>query len=307
MASNSEVIERVSAEVIRQLEQGVAPWSKPWNVAGLMPTSLATGKPYRGANALFLSMLAPSFDGPNLWTTYKQAGQRGGKVRKGEKGTPVIFWKFLKVEDKKATDENGKPLAKSVPLLRVFTVFHVAQCDGLEIPAKYLQERKPVEIPDAVTSVLSTYENGPAIHYREQDAAYYSPSQDAITLPPVATFPTLEGYAETLFHELTHSTGHRSRLNRFRDDEVPARFGSANYAKEELIAELGAAMIAANVGVNLDVTQTGSYIAGWLSALKNDPGMLISAAQKAQKAADLVLGIKTTAEETEETLEEVAA
>jgi antirestriction protein ArdC len=220
-----------------------------------------------------------------LWVTYRQAQELGGQVRKGEKGTTAVFWKLLNVEDR-ATGED-----KTVPLLRTFSVFHVSQVDGLTLPAKWLAEREPVVVSDAVRSVVAGFVNGPQVVHTASASAFYSPRTDTVTLPELSQFLSPEGYAETLFHELVHSTGHVSRLGRFAEQDAPAHFGSPVYAKEELVAEVGAWLLAAHAGVELEEKQAGSYLAGWLSALQGDPAMLVWAAQRAQKAADLVLGV----------------
>jgi len=291
MSKNQEVIERVTAEALRQLRSGRAPWHRPWTGGVAMPTSLASGKAYRGVNAILLAAAGMQFEGPSLWLTYKQAEALGAQVRKGSKGTPVVFWKFLEVE------KDGEK--QRIPLLKTFTVFHVSQVDDLTIPAKYTGERTPVEVLPAVQAILDGYEGGPVVrHVDGEGRAYYTPNTDVVTLPAVDQFESPEGYAETLLHELTHSTGHSSRLARFGAEDGPAHFGSPIYAKEELVAELGAWMLAAHAGVDLKVEQAGTYIAGWLTALTDQPEMLVQAAGKAQHAVDRILG--TTFEEVAE-------
>lgn len=285
MSKNDEIIQRVTAEALRQLREGKAPWRKPWGAGkAVLPTSFATGKPYRGINALLLALAGQGRPGPNLWLTYKQAQALGGQVRKGEKGTTAVFWKMLRVEDK-ATGED-----KTIPLLRTFTVFHASQVDDLPIPAKWAGEREAVDVPDALAAILEGYKGGPVVTYKASDSAFYSPSFDTITMPELSQFATVEGHAETLLHELTHSTGHASRLGRFGEEDGPAHFGSPVYAKEELVAEIGAWLLAAHAGINLDDKQAGSYVAGWLGALNDDPAMLVWASQRAQKAVDHILG-----------------
>lgn len=292
MSKNEEIIERVTAEALRQLREGKAPWRKPWGAGkAVLPTSFATGKPYRGINALLLALAGQGRPGPNLWMTYKQAQALGGQVRKGEKGTTAVFWKVLEVEDK-ATGE-----AKRIPLLRTFTVFHASQVDDLPLPDKWTGDREPVDIPEALAAIVAGYKDGPVVRYIPSDSAYYSPKLDTVTMPELSQFATAKGHAETLLHELTHSTGHSSRLNRFGEQDGPAHFGSPVYAKEELVAEIGAWLLAAHAGIDLDDKQAGAYVAGWLGALNDDPAMLVWASQRAQKAVDLILGTTTTEEE----------
>lgn len=294
MATNAEIIERVTTEALRQLAEGRAPWHKPWTTTSIVPTSLSTGKAYRGYNYFLLSTLGETMPGPNLWLTYRQAQKMGGHVKKGEKATHIIFWQFLKRTDKKTGEEV------TVPLLKTYAVFHVSQTEDVTIPEKYLIEREPVTVSDAVTTVLEGYADGPLIHHMPSEDAYYSPDLDCVVMPTREQFTTEGGYVDTLFHELGHSTGHSSRLDRFTKSGAPARFGSQEYAKEELVAEMAAAMLAGHVGLKADVTRNASYIAGWLKALTDQPEMLVSAASMAQKAVDRILGVDPTADTDED-------
>lgn len=293
MATSAEVVERVTAEALRQLEEGRAPWHKPWTTTGVLPTSLGTGKVYRGYNYFLLSVLGETMPGPNLWLTYRQAQKMGGHVKKGEKATHIVFWQILKRRDK-ATGEDV-----TIPLLKTYAVFHVSQTENVTIPEKYLIEREPVTVNDAVTTVLDGYADGPSVHHMPSEDAYYSPDLDCVVMPTREQFTTEGGYVDTLFHELAHSTGHHSRLNRFPRSGSPARFGGEDYAKEELVAEMAAAMLAGHVGLKADVTRNASYIAGWLRVLKDQPEMLVSAAGMAQRAVDRILGIDPTADAEE--------
>jgi antirestriction protein ArdC len=284
--------EDITARIIAQLEKGVIPWRKPWSIAGHGPTSLQTGKPYRGINALLLSLYAAEggFDS-HLWITYKQAQALGGNDRKGEKGFPVVFWRKVEGEDRKTGEE------RSFMLMRHFTVFHVSQCDGITIPDRFAPKPRAWSDSEALDRIAAGYVGGPAIPYATQDDAYYLPAdayylpaQDRIILPPRDAFPTLAGYAETLLHEMTHSTGHASRLGRFSEEEGPSHFGSPNYAREELVAEIGAMMMMGEAGIEPDLAQGAAYIGGWLRALENDSRLIITAAQRAAKATALILG-----------------
>jgi antirestriction protein ArdC len=280
---SKELTERINALVVAQLENGIVPWRKPWNTAGIMPTSLTTNKEYRGINALILAICGAEYSRP-LWVTYKQAQALGGTVRKGEKSLPVVYWsRFVK--------ENAEgETVKAGAFMKYYSVFNVAQCDGIAIPAEYDIKRKPVETLPALNSIVDRYENRPEIFYREQGRAYYNPASDSITLPPVSAFENAESHAYTLCHEMIHSTGHQSRLNRFAENENPAHFGDANYAREELVADIGAQILLSENGISYDMENSASYLAGWLKALKNDPSMIMSAAGKAQTAADRVQG-----------------
>lgn len=285
-----DLAQEVTDKIIQHLEQGVAPWRKPWNVGGLMPTSASSGKPYRGINSLLLSLEAEVCGySSNVWTTYKQAEAMGGSVKQGERGTVVIFFKMLKVEDKKKNDGS----LKAIPLMRHFYVFNIDQTEGCTLPVG-IQPKQPLvadaEILSVIDEVWQGYKDRPTLSHGGAQA-YYDPAADRIQVPPIASFITTEAYCETLFHESIHSTGHKNRLDRFEKDGVPSVFGSENYAKEELVAELGAVMLMSSVGVTPPTANSAAYIKGWLRALKDDKNLLISAAQKAQKAVDLILGV----------------
>ena len=276
--NKQEVTDLVTERIIAALEAGTVPWRKPWTASpASFPTSLSSGKPYRGVNVLILDSVAMSAGyGHNLWATFKQVKAMGGSVLKGEKATPIVLWKPVeKIND--AGEEE------SFMLLRYYNVFNIAQTD-LEVPAKYLVEREPVAIADGVARALA-YPGGPEVVHRFQDRAFYTAKNDRITLPEVEQFTSESAFAETALHEVTHSTGHSSRLDRLEE----GRFGCESYAKEELVAEIGAAMLATHLGLDISWDQTAAYVGSWLKALKDDRSMIVSTAQAAQKAVDVVL------------------
>ena len=280
---NKELVERINALVVEQLENGIAPWSKPWNSSGYMPMSLTSNKEYSGINSLVLAICGAQYE-RSLWVTYKQAQALGGNVRKGEKSLPVVYWsRIIK------PGEDGKPVSKGA-FMKFYSVFNVEQCDGITIPAIYDVKREPVATIPALDAIVAAYASKPEIYYKEQGRAYYDMLADSITLPPLAAFDSAESHAYTLCHEMIHSTGHQSRLDRFSEDDKPARFGDANYAREELVADIGAQMLLSANGITVDMQNSASYIAGWLKALKNDPSLIISASGKAQRAADYIQG-----------------
>ena len=291
MANSKELAESVTALVIKQLEEGTIPWRKPWNVNGLVPTSLQSGKPYRGINHLILSIMMQMHGYErNLWVTYKQAQALGGNVSKGQKGTEVILWKPLEVKD--PLDPDAK---KKVLMMKSFHVWNVAQCENLTIPEKFLPNGEWTGT--TAESVFAGYVNGPSLSHTPQARAFYSPALDAINLPPKEAFANESDYAETLFHEMTHSTGHESRLNRFTDKEQPSHFGTDPYAREELVAEIGAMMLLSHAGLTVDHANSAAYIKSWINVLNNDHNLIIQASQRASKAVDMILG--TTKEEVE--------
>jgi len=273
--SKEEIQKIVTDKIIAAMEKGIVPWKTPWTSVG--PTSLSTGKGYRGINTLILEAVAAAeeYERP-LWGTFKQIQSLGGQVRKGEKATPVVLWKPMEKED-----EDGKKT--SFMMMRYFSVFNVAQAEGLEIPEKFLQEREPVAVLDGIDAALN-YPGGPSVVYAAQDRAFYTPALDKITLPMLDQFSSPEAFAETALHEAVHSTGHPDRLARFDSGS----FSCHDRASEELVAEIGAAMLAHSLGIRVEWEQTASYVASWLKVLKDDRGLIVSAAQRAQKAVDLI-------------------
>ncbi len=279
------VYEIITDRIIEILDKGIIPWNKPWkDKYPSFPTNLISKKPYRGINPWLLMATAyeKGYSSP-YWLSFKQAKEKGGRVRTGEKGTMVIFWTFVTKENKDKEDENIK--IEKIPILRYYTVFNVEQCEGIEIPVE-----NPVIIPnkiEACEQILALYENCPPIR-NGSNRAFYSPALDTITMPDKDQFIDMEHYYSTLFHEIAHSTGHESRLHRSNFDH----FGSENYGKEELIAEMTAAFLCATAGIdNKTIETNAAYIASWKEAIKADTRMVIISAAQAQKAADYILGI----------------
>lgn len=275
------VYEIITERIIATLEAGTVPWRKPWSGQAGMPKNLISGKEYRGINVFLLHTLG--YDSP-WFLTFKQAKGLGGQVRKGEKGCPVVFWKWL---DRKETDD-GKVNQHRVPLLRYFTVFNVEQCDGIKIPDVDVSEREHEPL-QAAESIVEGMPERPTIEHGFRGACY-SPSEDKVRMPKPERFESGNGYYATLFHELTHATGHSSRLDR-KLDTKHAAFGSGDYSKEELVAEMGAAFLNGQAGIlDSQVEQSASYIDGWLKTLRSDCRVVVMAAAQAQKAADFILG-----------------
>jgi antirestriction protein ArdC len=283
--STADIEAQITQQVIDRLKEGVAPWRKPWSTAGWMPTSVATGKAYRGINSLILALVAEQkgYTSP-LWLTFNQAKALGGRVRKGEKSTMVAFWKVLD----RTEDVDGVTETRKIPMLRYYMVFNVEQCDDLTLPARFTRKREPVEPEAGVAAVVAGYADGPTVRHVAQGRAFYVPATDTVTLPVREQFATASGYAGTVFHELVHSTGHPSRLGRFEAQQAAGPFGCQSYAKEELVAEMGAALLGAVAGIEVDLDQSASYVASWLKALEDDRGLIIKAAQAAQKAVDRI-------------------
>ena len=281
---NKQEFEQVFADkVIAQLEQGIAPWRKPWAGGGYLPTNFATNHVFTGSNTFWLSMVSWDYALP-LFATFKQVQALGGSVLKGSKGYPIAIY----TPGKDTIDADTKKVISGRPFFTTKVVFNIEQTT-CEVPAKYQfkVEGGLVNVPAECDALIAGYVNRPEIYNIEQGRAYYSPSADSITLPALKQFKSVEDYAYTLCHEMTHSTGHESRLNRFTEK---APFGCANYAQEELVADLGAQMILSQAGIQVDLENSASYIKGWLKSLNDDRSMVYAAATKASKAAERVLG-----------------
>ena len=277
--------EQVTSQIISELEQGKIPWVKPW-VMGIPPSNLISGKAYQGINHVLLSMT--NFESL-FFLTFKQAKQLKGFVRKGEKGYRVIYWKINKlVKTDPVTQEETE---KKIPLLRAYWVFNVSQCENIPADKIPVIERPDCFNPiDAAEKIVSDMPNQPKLEHSNQSKAYYSPLLDRVHMPNTSLFKSTEGYYDTLFHELIHSTGHETRLN--RDTLQATRHdGNNQYDKEELIAEIGGAFLGATAGITKEIKNNAAYIQGWLSAFKDDGKMLIHAAAKATKAANYILNI----------------
>lgn len=285
----STVYDLITDRVMEQLSKGVVPWRRPWGGAEQAPRNLASGHAYRGIN-VFLLMGGSS----PYWMTFNQAKALGGCVRKGERGTPVVFWKWLEKED----EITGKK--SRFPMLRYYTVFNLSQVDG--IPAKKIPavvgtraDVDPIAAADAIVEGMPTR---PTIR-TAGDQACYMPALDVVTMPARERFNSSAAYYATLFHELTHATGHESRVGRV---EKWTGFGSESYAREELIAEMGAAFLMGQAGlVDETIENSAAYIANWLERLKDDRKLVVVAAAQAQRAADFILGRSSAAEGTETT------
>lgn len=289
----SKHYEKITDQIIKMLEGGTIPWRKPWNAAGSVPTSLSSGKPYRGMNQMILGMTAliEGYSSPH-WGTYRQIEAQGGQVRKGQRSTSVILWKPIE----KVNDEGEK--VKRF-FMTTFSIFNAEQADWPNGAPTVPEMADHDPIAEAEAIVAGYLADGPTFSHGG-DRAFYSPSLDAIRIPEMGTFVSVAGYYSTLFHEMTHSTGHALRLNRDGVTEGH-RFGDADYSKEELVAEMGAAFLCAAVGIDPDenLNNSAAYIKNWLSVLNDDPKMVVEAASKAQKAADLIVGASLAKEETE--------
>lgn len=287
--TKKDVYEIITERIVSMLEAGTVPWRKTWRTGSgsgfAAPMNLKSGKAYRGVNVF---ILACQGYGSPYWVTFNQAKALGGSVRKGQKGTPCVFWNWI-VRDAKPGERAGKDGKVRIPFLRYFTVFNVAQCDGLTVPdATAVPAPGPAEAIDAAEAIVRGMPNAPAIGYHG-DRAFYSPAHDSITVPTRDAFESPAAFYATVFHEMGHSTGHADRLDR-KGVAQPSYFGSHEYSQEELVAEMTAAFLCAESGIEAaTIENSAAYIASWLQSLKNDPKMLVMAAAQAQKAADYIL------------------
>ena len=273
-----DIFTTITDRIISALEQGTIPWHKPWTGGGSACISYSTGKPYSLLNHLLLGGQTGEY------ITFKQATLAGGRIRKGEKSKFIVFWKPFTKENPDTGEEETHFV------LRYFNVFHLDQVEGINprwtnaIPS----DLKPDTSADAI---IQDYRirSGITLRITESDRAFYQPSTDTVVVPQLSQYQQQEEYYSTLFHELTHSTGHRSRLDRLADI---AAFGSDQYSREELVAELGSAFLVNHCGLETSASfrNSAGYIQGWLSALKNDKRLIVSAAGAAEKAVNLILG-----------------
>jgi antirestriction protein ArdC len=274
----------VSARIVAELERGAAPWIKPWSATAGMntPCNAATNRPYSGCNVVLLWMAANAGYRTPRYLTFKQALELGGNVRKGQHGYTVFFVKQLQVRDKDGDDGD----TKIVPMMRAYSVFNVDQCDCLPdsvITGKPMRVRNP----DTRDALADDFLRSTGADIREgHGEAYFVPSHDFISMPAFEAFKGADHFYNVAFHELAHWTGHKSRLDR----DLKNRFGSRDYAAEELVAELGAAFLSAEFGFDGDVRNAG-YIAKWIELLKADKRAFFTACSKASKAVDYLRGL----------------
>ena len=290
---------KITNLIVQELEKGVRPWLKPWNAehaAGRITRPLRhNGQPYSGINVLTLwtEATAQGFSCP-IWMTYKQAQELGAQVRKGEKGSPVVFADRL---HRKETDDNGDEVSREIPFLKGYTVFNCEQIEGL--PAHYTAPAAPVLDPvQRIESIEQFFaKTGAEIHHGG-DRAYYAIQNDYVQMPPFETFHDAESYYATLAHEMTHWTRHEKRLNR---EFGRKRWGDEGYAAEELVAELGSAFLSADLGLTPEPREDhASYIAHWLTVLKNDNRAIFTAAAHAERACGFLQGLQSKTEQIKE-------
>ena len=279
--------EQVTENIIAMLERGTLPWRRPWESSGTglaVPTNGISKRAYHGINRVILWTSALVDGYPiHVWATYKQIQEAGGQVRKGEKGTRVMLYRPLERNDGNNTTDNAEGDsaagdAKPSRIARMFTVFNLAQCDGLAAP-----EQPETVTADPIPAAREFLANVKATVRHGGDRAGYMPSPDVILLPAMESFTSAEAYYATSLHEHIHWTGHTSRLNR---NEKWAPFRNAAYACEELVAELGAAFLCAELSIKGELEHHASYLQNWLDVLKQDKTALFRAAADASRASE---------------------
>ena len=302
--SQNNVYQMVTDRIVAQLEQGLIPWHKPWTGVGLEDggaVNYVSRKPYSMLNQMLLGR-----EGEYL--TFKQIKERGGSIKKGAKAGVVVFFTTTTYTKREEVQEDGSTETVNVvkehlmPVLKYYNVFHIDDCEGIESKIKVEEDAGPKISPiESAEKVLNGYvEREKELQFRNNiptDRAYYSPTLDLISVPMLSQYEIAEEYYSTTFHEAVHSTMPENRCNR-KSEQKLAAFGSEDYSREELVAEIGSAMLCNNVGIDCEKAFKNSvaYIQGWLKKLKNDNRMIVWAASRAEKAAKYILGEPITTE-----------
>lgn len=288
----NKVYEIITDQILQKLEDGTIPWQKPWKGgSGDAPKNIISNNPYRGINILLLGM--QGYGNP-YWASFKQVGQIGGKVKKGEPGSMAVF---MKKSTYQKENEDGTEETRQGWILRYYKVWNLEQTEGCshkrikELQDAHEDDGREFNPIEACETVVTNMPNPPNISNGVQ-RAYYRPSNDSINMPAKSSFVGDEEYYSTLFHEMSHSTGHASRLDRHKEKGCGHHKARVEYSKEELVAEMGAAFLCTHAGIEkATIDNSAAYIKGWLKSLKNDKMMVVTAAAKAQKAADYILGV----------------
>lgn len=278
----ANVYDMVTNRIIAELEKGKIPWQKPWTGVRSGAYNRITKRPYSLLNQMLLQHTGE-------YATFKQWQDLGGHIRKGEKSEIVVFWKIF--ESKETDSDTGEIEIKKIPLLRYYNVFHISQVDGVE-PLALEQLNDEVEPIEAGDKIITDYIDKEHLNFIEckSNKAYYSPSSDTVVVPLKEQCQLINEWYSIAFHEISHSSGHKSRLNRIQTGAISA-FGSQDYSKEELVAELSSATLMSVTGLETPKTFRNStaYIQNWLQVLRNDNKFIVSASSKAEKAVNYIL------------------
>jgi len=282
--SNEKIYNKVTEQILGLIDkQAILPWQKSWSFAGgNVPMNYVSKKPYRGFNAMITAF--SGFNSP-YWMTANQIKKAGGSW--SGKGTIVTFWKFIEKRDKKTKELTGD----KIPLLKHYYVWNAEQIEGIDFKYADVKPLNEHETIEAAEKLFASYKDAPQINHIEQNRAYYTPMLDTVTMPLKGQFESIEKYYSTFAHELIHSTGHRTRLNR-KEITSPSFMVEHSYAKEELVAEMGAAFICGILGIEKHIIDnSAAYLKGWRNRIAADNTLIMKAAGQAQKAADMVQGI----------------
>ena len=281
-----DVYKTVTEKIIGKIERGeIKSWNKAWNGISEFAFNRISKKPYSLLNQMLL-------ENSGEYATFNQWISLGGKIKKGAKSEIVVFWKIFEPKDDEVLTEDKK--VRKIPLLRYIPVFHISDVEGVTPLSEKIMNFFETDV--MFERVLNDYflREGISLEYIMGDSAYYSPKKDLIHLPYKKQFKSAEAFSEVIAHESIHSTGHEKRLSRF--DESPASFGSVEYSKEELVAELGSAYLLNIFGIETtdSIKNNAAYIKGWLSVLENDTKMIVSAAGRAEKAVKYIMEPRKT-------------
>ena len=281
---SKQITEIITDRIISSLEQGQIPWKKTWVNE---PQNAISKKPYRGINRLLLSMT--DFSSP-YFLTYRQAQNLGGHIKKGSHGIPIVFWQIVKPSTAKKNEEDDmvEVSERTVPFMKYYTVFNLSQTEGIEL-VKFTEHKRDFKPLETCEQIVKGYKASPIILHQGFQPCYI-PSTDTVEIPICENFNTSEDYYSTLFHELSHSTGHKKRLN--RKEVVESNFfGGTEYATEELVAEIGASFLCSYAGIeNKTIDNSTAYIQNWLKVLNDDRKMVINAASRAERSMAYILG-----------------
>jgi len=271
--------ELITNKIIEKMKTGQVPWRKPWKFQP--PRNLVSKRSYHGINLLLLTL--NEYESP-YYVTFHQAKQLGGSIRKGEHGTPIVFWKLLKTLNNDSVKEEEK--TKVIPYLQYSTVFNLCQTEGIESPNDAPSTLAPLAVCE---EIIAGFIDKPQTIHTLLPKAYYQPEADMIHMPSKTSFVSSEAYYSTLFHEYVHATGHEKRLNRHAQENTNFDFGSKDYSREELVAELGSAFLCAEAQIDNSVIDNNTaYLNSWLKALQDDKKLIIVASAKAGKAVDYI-------------------
>ena len=281
----NKAYEIVTNKILELMEKGIIPWHKPWRLtAGMLPQNAISHKAYRGINPILLGLAG--YSDPR-WLTYNQAVSKGGYIRGGEEAMPITYSSVIEKETDELDDE-GNTVIKKFWFLRYYSVFNVEQTADIEWESIDRDDRvfNPIAAADAIVTGMP---NAPSITHNGNNRAFYKPATDSIHLPPMESFDDVNEYYSTTFHEMSHATGHESRLNRAGINDFD-HFGSEQYGFEELVSEFSAAFLCNEAGiVNGTMTNSAGYIQSWANKFKNDPSLIVKAASFGNRASDYIL------------------